>query len=232
MVQIFWTISVSSVVLHFAKHKLWLEMREWICVNTNRVYGLITVLKIVQLVPRLPNENNCKLRSAQRALATSGLGHTSTVTKQYVMHGHILRGTSRSTGEFLRKPACLPYPPPLTCTPSPTSRLAPLRSCLCVCALQTCSSTASSPWRTRRSPRCACGLIHTRACTCARIPAVYHMGTRRSPSKLQCFLRLPEYNLHHHHQQQQQQQEHSYGRVGYHEPLSNHTCRVLVRAPC
>ncbi|KAG2436881.1 hypothetical protein HXX76_006401 [Chlamydomonas incerta] len=84
VVQIFWLISVSSVVLHFTRHKLWLEIREWMCVNTNRMYGVITVLKIFHLVPRLPNENNYMFKHCFLTMADAAFAQTP-VHRQYVV---------------------------------------------------------------------------------------------------------------------------------------------------
>ncbi|KAG2444176.1 hypothetical protein HYH02_009114 [Chlamydomonas schloesseri] len=84
VVQIFWMISVSSVVLHFAKHKWWLAIREWLCVNTNRMYGVITVLKIFHLVPRLPNENNYMFKHCFLTMADAAFAQTP-VHRQYLV---------------------------------------------------------------------------------------------------------------------------------------------------
>lgn len=55
VVQVFAAMSWASVLLHTFAHDTWLKWRESMCVYTNRIYALVTILKIFYLIPRLPN---------------------------------------------------------------------------------------------------------------------------------------------------------------------------------
>ncbi|KAG2494821.1 hypothetical protein HYH03_007063 [Edaphochlamys debaryana] len=84
VVQLFWSMSVGSVLLYFFRRPTWLRLRERLCVGINIVYGTITVLKIYNLVPRLPNENNYLFKHCFLTMADAAFSQTA-VHKQYVV---------------------------------------------------------------------------------------------------------------------------------------------------
>ncbi|EFJ48496.1 hypothetical protein VOLCADRAFT_90779 [Volvox carteri f. nagariensis] len=84
VVQLFWTISLSSVLLYFFGRNTWLRLRESICVWANVAYGIVTVLKIFHLVDRLPNENHYMFKHCFLTMADAAFSQTP-VHKQYVV---------------------------------------------------------------------------------------------------------------------------------------------------
>ncbi len=67
-VQVFATMSWVSVLLHTFAYDTWLKWRESMCVYTNIIYALVTILKIFHLLPRLPNGGCPYNRSLQGGL--------------------------------------------------------------------------------------------------------------------------------------------------------------------
>ncbi|GLC45156.1 hypothetical protein PLESTM_001694600 [Pleodorina starrii] len=84
VVQVFWSMSVGSVLMYFLQRGTWLVWRESMCVWANVTYGIITVFKILHLVDRLPNENHYMFKHCFLTMADAALCQTP-VHKQYVV---------------------------------------------------------------------------------------------------------------------------------------------------
>ncbi|GIL47847.1 hypothetical protein Vafri_4496 [Volvox africanus] len=84
VVQVFWSMSVGSVLMYFLGRSIWMSWRESICVWTNIIYGLVTVLKIFHLLDRLPNENHYMFKHCFLTMADAAFSQTP-VHKQYAV---------------------------------------------------------------------------------------------------------------------------------------------------
>ncbi|GIL96840.1 hypothetical protein Vretimale_2516 [Volvox reticuliferus] len=84
VVQVFWSMSVGSVLMYIVRRNTWLRWRESICVWTNITYGIVTVLKIFNLLDRLPNENHYMFKHCFLTMADAAFSQTP-VHKQYVV---------------------------------------------------------------------------------------------------------------------------------------------------
>ncbi|KAG2434482.1 hypothetical protein HYH02_012311 [Chlamydomonas schloesseri] len=58
VVQLFWLCSVASVALYTTRRGTWMRWRERLCIGMNCFYGLVSFVKVFDILPRLPDESH------------------------------------------------------------------------------------------------------------------------------------------------------------------------------